>query len=173
MINFWDFNAWSGLNLFAVLLVSLLVANIVKKAIPFLKASLIPTSVLAGGMLIVVAGVYKFITGEVMFDTDFFGGKGTATLELITYHTLALGFIATAFKSGKGKMSKKRTVEIFNTGVTTVATYLLQAVLGFVISLVAAMVIKGFFEAAGVLLPFGYGQGTGQALNYDNKNKMV
>ena len=166
MINFWDFNAWSGLNLFAVLLVSLLVANIVKKAIPFLKASLIPTSVLAGGMLIVVAGVYKFITGEVMFDTDFFGGKGTATLELITYHTLALGFIATAFKSGKGKMSKKRTVEIFNTGVTTVATYLLQAVLGFVISLVAAMVIKGFFEAAGVLLPFGYGQGTGQALNY-------
>ncbi len=166
MLNFWDFNAWSGLNVFAVLLVSLLVANIIKKAIPFLQASLIPTSVLAGGILIAVAGIYKLITDDVMFDTAFFGGHGTATLELITYHTLALGFIATTFKSGKGKMSKKRTEEIFNTGVTTVSTYLLQAVLGLVISMVAAMVIKGFFEAAGVLLPFGYGQGTGQALNY-------
>ena len=166
MLNFWGFNAWSGLNLIAILLVSLLIANIIKKAIPLLRASLIPTSVLAGGILIVVAGVYKLFTGDVMFDTAFFGGNGTAALELITYHTLALGFIATAFKSGKGKMSKKRTVEIFNTGVTTVATYLLQAVLGLIISLVAAMVVKNFFEAAGILLPFGYGQGTGQALNY-------
>lgn len=166
MLNFWDFNAWSGLNVIAVLLVSLLLANIIKKAVPFLQASLIPTSVLAGGLLIAVAGIYKWITDDVMFDTAFFGGHGTATLELITYHTLALGFIATTFKSAKGKLNKKRTVEIFNTGVTTVSTYLLQAVLGLVISLVAALVIKGFFEAAGVLLPFGYGQGTGQALNY-------
>ena len=30
----------------------------------------------------------------------------------------------------------------------------------------AAIVMDGFFQAAGVLLPFGYGQGTGQALNY-------
>jgi len=27
-------------------------------------------------------------------------------------------------------------------------------------------VIEGFFSSAGILLPFGYGQGTGQALNY-------
>lgn len=166
MLNFWDFNAWSGLNVFAVLLASLLVANIIKKAIPFLQASLIPTSVLAGGILIVVAGIYKWATNDVMFDTAFFGGHGTATLELITYHTLALGFIATTFKSGKGKMNKKRTVEIFNTGITTVSSYLLQAVLGLTISLVATIIIKDFFDAAGILLPFGYGQGTGQALNY-------
>lgn len=54
----------------------------------------------------------------------------------------------------------------FNTGVTTVATYLLQAVVGFGITLIAAKIIDGFFAAAGVLLPFGYGQGTGQAMNY-------
>jgi len=79
---------------------------------------------------------------------------------------LALGFIASAFKPSKGKLTKKRTVEIFNTGVTTVATYLLQAVFGLTISLIAAMIVTDFFPAAGVLLPFGYGQGTGQALNY-------
>ena len=40
--------------------------------------------------------------------------------------------------------------------------------LGFGITLVAANVIEGFFSTAGVLLPFGYGQGTGQAMNYGN-----
>ncbi len=166
MENFWDFKVWGTINLIAVLLLSLLVANMLKKSIKFLQVSLIPTSVLGGGILIVVAGFYKLITGEVMFDTAFFGGNGTANLELITYHTLALGFIASTLKTSNGKITKKRAVEIFNTGVTTVSTYLLQAVLGFSISLIAVLFIKDFFPAAGVLLPFGYGQGTGQALNY-------
>ena len=166
MENFWDFNVWGGVNLFTVLLISLLAANLLKKIFPVLKASLVPSSVLGGGILIVIAGIYKFVTGNIMFDTPFFGGNGTTNLELITYHSLALGFIASAFKSSKGKLSKQRTEEIFNTGVTTVATYLLQAVLGFGISLIAVLFIKDFFPAAGVLLPFGYGQGTGQALNY-------
>ena len=166
MENFWDFSVWGGLNLFSVLLISLLAANLMKKFFPIVKASLIPSSVLGGGILIVIAGIYKLCTGNVMFDTRFFGGNGTANLELITYHSLALGFIASAFKSSDGKMTKQRTIEIFNTGVTTVSTYLLQAILGFAISLVACLFVKDFFPAAGVLLPFGYGQGTGQALNY-------
>ena len=62
----------------------------------------------------------------------------------------------------------RRTVEVFNTGVTTVSTYLLQAILGMGITMIAALIIKDFFAAAGILLPFGYGQGTGQALNYGN-----
>lgn len=166
MENFWDFKVWGTLNVIAVLLVSLLVANMLKKGIKFLQASLIPTSVLGGAILVAIAGFYKLFTGDVMFDTAFFGSNGTATLELITYHTLALGFIASTFKESKGKITKKRAVEIFNTGVTTVSTYLLQAVLGFGISLIAALLVKEFFCAAGVLLPFGFGQGTGQALNY-------
>ena len=164
--NFWGCSVWGTYNLIAVLLLSLLAANVLKKAIKFLQASLIPTSVLGGAILVFVAAIYKWITGNVMFDTAFFGSKGTATLETITYHTLALGFIAATFKSSKGKITKQRTEEIFNTGVTTVSTYLLQAVCGFAVSLLAAFVIKDFFKAAGVLLPFGYGQGTGQALNY-------
>ena len=57
-------------------------------------------------------------------------------------------------------------MEIFNTGVTTVSTYLIQGILGMGITMVAALIIKGFFPAAGLLLPFGFGQGTGQAMNY-------
>ncbi|MBQ2201459.1 MAG: hypothetical protein II412_02710, partial [Clostridia bacterium] len=168
MDNFWDFNVWSTISIIAVLLLSLLAASMLRKAIPFLRNSLIPTSVLGGGILIAVAGVYKLIAHEGMFETAFFGNNGTAMLELITYHCLALGFIASAFKPSKGKLTKKRTSEIFNTGVTTVSTYLLQGIFGLGISIVAALLVSGFFNAAGILLPFGYGQGTGQAMNYGN-----
>ena len=166
MDNFWDYNVWGFFNLLAILLASLLAGNMVKRRAPGFKESLIPTSVLGGGILIIVAGIYKFITGEVMFDTAFFGNNGTANMELITYHTLALGFIASTFRPAKGKMTAQRTAEIFNTGVTTVATYLLQGILGMAISMIAAWLLKDFFAAAGLLLPFGYGQGTGQAMNY-------
>ncbi len=168
MENFWDSNVWGSVMIFIVLLASLLVGNMVKKSTPFMQNSLIPTSVIGGAILIIIAAIYKGITGNVMFDTAIFGGDGTAKLEIITYHTLALGFIASAFKSNEGKMSKKRATEIFNTGVTTVSTYLIQAILGLAITLVTAMFISGFFKAAGILLPFGYGQGTGQAMNYGN-----
>ena len=166
MSNFWDFSVWGWILLLGVLLGSLLAGNILKKSIPFLQNSLIPTSVLGGAILLVVAAVYKAITGEVMFDTAAFNNRGTQNLEIITYHALALGFIASAFKTTGGKLTKQRTTEIFNTGITTVSTYLLQAVVGFVITLICTLVINDFFGAAGVLLPFGYGQGTGQALNY-------
>ena len=168
MANFWDFSVWGIILLFGILLGSLLAGNVVKKSIPFLRDSLIPTSVLGGLILLVAAAIYKAVTGEVMFDTAAFNGKGTETLEIITYHTLALGFVASSFKTTGGKLTKQRTGEIINTGVTTVATYLLQGIVGLAITLAATLVISDFFAAAGVLLPFGYGQGTGQALNYGN-----
>jgi len=167
MANFWDFSVWGGINIIAVLLLSLLVANMLKRKIKFLQASLIPTAVLGGIILLIISAVYNVITDKSLFDCGFFGGDGANLLELITYHTLALGFIATTLRGNKRKFTKQRTVEIFNTGVTTVATYLLQAVFGMGITLIVAyFIVPDFFPAAGVLLPFGYGQGSGQALNY-------
>ncbi len=166
MENFWDYKIWSGLITIIVLLAALLAAKVIKKYIPLLSRSLIPTSVLAGGLLVIISGIYRLATGDVFFDTAVFGGNGTVVLETVTYHMLALGFIASTFKKTKGKMTRKRTTEIFNTGVTTVSTYLLQAVVGFGITIIIALIVDGFFPAAGLLLPFGYGQGSGQALNY-------
>lgn len=168
MENFWDYSVWGYINVIVVLLASLLLANILKNQINWLKASLIPTSVLGGAIILIVAGIYKLITGDIMFDTAFFGGNGTNTLEIITYHALALGFIASGLKTSNKKLTKERTVEVFNTGITTVATYIIQAIFGLGITMIAAYFIKDFFVAAGVLLPFGYGQGTGQAMNYGN-----
>ena len=172
MGNFWDFSSWGFFNLTAVLLASLLVANMLKRSIPILEASLIPTSVLGGGILLVISTVYNAVTGQEMFDTTFFGGHGTAWLELLTYHMLALGFTASALKTNDGKMTKDRTTEIFNTGLTTVATYLLQALAGMIICIVAAFFMDDLLEAAGLLLALGYGQGPGQAMNYGGIYEM-
>jgi len=166
MGNFWDFSSWGFFNLIAVLLGSLLVGNMLKRSIPLLRDSLIPTSVLGGGILLLASVVYKSATGTEMFDTPFFGGSGSAWLELLTYHMLALGFTASALKTTGGKMTKQRSIEIFNTGLTTVATYLLQALVGMVICIIAAVYLDDLLEAAGLLLALGYGQGTGQAMNY-------
>ena len=167
MMNFWDFEVWGSLNVISVLLVTLLIANGLKRWVVFLRKSLIPTSVLGGLMLLGIGAIYKAITGRMMFNEAFFGGDGMSFMEVVTYHALALGFIASTLKSSEKKMTKQRSIEVFNTGVTTVATYLLQAVLGLGITLlVATFIMKEFFPAAGVLLPFGYGQGPGQALNF-------
>ena len=166
MGNFWDFSSWGFFNLLAVLLLSLLAANMLKRSIPLLEKSLIPTSVLGGGILLVVSAVYNAVTGDEMFNTAFFGGNGSAWLELLTYHMLALGFTASALKSSGGKMTKERSVEIFNTGLTTVSTYLLQALVGMIICIIGGFFLKELLEAAGLLLALGYGQGPGQAMNY-------
>ena len=167
-MDFWDYNVWGFIMIVATLLGSLLAGNTLKRKIPFLKNSLMPASVIGGTLLIIIAAIFKAIFGEVMFDTAVFNRSGTAYLELITYHTLALGFIASTLKITNSHLNKKRTTEIINTGITTVSTYLIQGVVGLGITMIVALVVKDFFSAAGMLLPFGFGQGTGQAMNYGN-----
>lgn len=167
MENFWDSNVWGSFLLIGILLSSLLVANVLRRKVSFLRNSLIPSSVLGGILILIFVAVYKVCSGGVgLFDAEIFGGNAYSFMEILTYHCLALGFIASTLKSSDAKMTKERSVEIFNTGVTTVSTYLLQGILGMGITMVAALIIKGFFPAAGLLLPFGFGQGTGQAMNY-------
>ena len=153
MNNFWDASVWGFLTLVSVLLFAIITANTLKRMIKPLRNSLIPSSVLGGIILLLVAFFYKQISGTDLFDTDVFNNSGNNTLEVITYHSLALGFIATTFKSSKIKMSKERMSEIFNTGITTVSTYLLQGVIGLGISIITAILVPGFFAASGLLLP--------------------
>lgn len=176
MLNFSESNAWGFIMIIGVLLGSIILANTIKQLIPFLRASLIPTSVLAGGIMLIISITYTLINGENMFETTFFGSYGISSdgtpitglnvLELITYHSLAIGFIATSFKpASSDKPSKSRKMEIIDTGVTTVSTYLLQIIIAMGIALLFPALLYGF-SSGGILLAFGYGQGTGQAFNY-------
>ncbi len=168
MPDFWDSSVWGFISVVATLLLSILIANAMKRLIRPLRVSLIPTPVLAGFLILAVSLIYEAVAGFNFFDTMPFGGKGTEHLETITYHTLALGFIATAYVPSKKKREAGRGAEIFNAGVTTVSTYLLQGILGIAVTLIFAAFTVGMFGGAGVILPFGFGQGTGQAMNYGN-----
>ncbi len=168
MENFWDFRIWGFLNLISIILISLLLANILKKRIKIVEKSLIPTSVLAGILLLIVSAIFNAITGDVFFNLQFFGGNGSSVLETITYHMLAIGFIASTLKTVSGKITKERSSEILNTGITTVASYLIQAIVGMSITIIAALLLTKLLSASGVLLALGFGQGPGQALNYGN-----
>ena len=68
MSNFWDYSVWGFINLLAVLMGSMLVANVLKRHIKLLRYSLIPTSVLGGGLLLVIVGIWRVITGEDLFE---------------------------------------------------------------------------------------------------------
>ena len=43
MNNFWDTSVWGGINVFAMLLLGLLAASLIKKSIKALRDSLVPT----------------------------------------------------------------------------------------------------------------------------------
>ena len=76
MEAFWDYSVWGFFNIFAILLFSLLVANALKKGIPVLEASLIPTSVLAGILLLVFSMIYDQFSDVWFFETVAFNNSG-------------------------------------------------------------------------------------------------
>lgn len=171
-MDFSELTNWGGIFLIAILLAGMMVATMLKNNIPFLKKSLIPTSVLGGIILLVISEIVRVCTGDYLFELSIFGADGYANLEVITYHCLALGFIGGSFKISEKKITKERAGEVFNTGVTTVSTYLLQAVLGLAITIIASLIVVDIFAPSGVILCLGFGQGTGQAMiwggEYDN-----
>ncbi len=166
-VSFFESGVWRSVMLVGVLLLSLLVANMLKRKIPFLKKSLIPNSVLGGLILLVISSICYFISGNYLFNLDLFSkdGSGIRTLEILTYHCLAIGFIAMTLRPMKKASGGKRAVEILNSGISTICTYMIQAIAGIIITALATFAIVGFAPGSGILLAFGYGQGTGQALN--------
>ena len=156
-LNFWDAQVWKFMMELGMLLGSMLFANMLRRLIPILRRSLIPSSVLAGFIVLLVNGLIEKVSGYSFFER--------ITLETLTYHGLGLGFVALALKTGDRNKSKSGKKDVFNTGVAVVATYLVQAIVGLAITLLLAYLI-GSWACGGLLLPMGYGQGPGQAYNW-------
>lgn len=155
--NFWDPGVWSLMIELTILLVGMLTANMLRRLIKPLRQSLIPSSVL-GGFLILIANIaYEKITGTTLFNK--------VTMETLTYHGLGLGFVAMALRSSQREKTKKSNIAVFDAGVTTVSSYLLQGILGLAIT-VGLFYVIGNWPVSGLLLPMGYGQGPGQAYNW-------
>ena len=85
MEHFWDYSVWGFVILFGFVLGSLIIGNVIKKTVPGLQKSLIPTSVISGAFLLFVAGIYRLITKETFFESSLFGGNGIENLEILSH----------------------------------------------------------------------------------------
>ena len=145
---------WNILIQFGILAAAIIVANFLRRKIPFFRKSLMPTAVLAGFLLLILRSV-----GILKLDGNL--------LEMITYHGIAVGFISMSLRVQKKDAADHSSALIgAKSGAMIVSTYLVQAIVGTVVVLILAWtVMPSLFKAAGILLPMGYGQGPGQANN--------
>ena len=151
-------SVWKILVNVGLVLIFLLIGNLIRRVIPFLRKAHIP-SALIGGLLLF------------LFDLAFEAGGieviDKRIMQIITYHALAIGFIAMTLKIAKKEKSTSFFSAVKN-GAITGGTYMLQAVFGILVSLIFFWSTSGsFFYDAGVLLPLGFGQGPGNAMTWD------
>jgi len=157
-LNFWDLEVWSFVITLSILFLGMLAANTLRRRIPFLRRSLIPASVLGGFLILMADWAYRAIFGHSMFNLE--------VLEALTFHGLGLGFVALAWRKADGKRREKEARrDVFNTSTVVVGSYLIQGIVGLTITIPLFYLI-GSYAAGGILLPMGYGQGPGQALNW-------
>jgi len=156
MTSFASLSAWGWLIQFFIIIVALLIANLIRCNVPLLRRSLLPTALVAGLIILCVKPLGFFHT---VVDKS--------SMEIITYHALGLGFVAMALKNKKIK-SQTTTMKVVETGAVTASTYIIQGIIGLLITIPLFLWWnnRDFFYASGLLLPMGYGQGPGQALNF-------
>ena len=143
---------WAPLIQIGIIAMLILVANVLRRKIAFIRNSLMPTAVLAGFLMLLLRNL-----GFEVIDGIF--------LESVTYHAIALGFIALSLRVPEDAEGESKFLAPKN-GALIVSTYLVQALTGLAISLILAYtVMPDLFKASGILLPMAYGQGPGQANN--------
>jgi len=144
----WNFIIQMGLIAGAVIL-----ANVLRRKIALIRKGLMPIAVMAGFILLALkyTGLYR---------------PDGALLEMLVYHSIALGFIAMSLRTAGSDGAPASKGVGFKSGAIIVGTYLVQGVMGLAITLLLSWtVMPDMFQAAGLLLPMGFGQGPGQANN--------
>ena len=145
---------WSFIIQLGVIAGLMLAANLLRRKIAFVRKTLMPTAVLAGFILLAIRSFgWGIVTVEM--------------LEVLTYHGIALGFIALSLRIADTEASLgSERLTAPKSGALIVSCYTIQGMAGLIISLLLSYTIMpDLFKASGILLPMGYGQGPGQANN--------
>ena len=163
----WDFTmanygeVWAFLVQIGLLLMFLLLGNILRRTIPLFRKCLIPSALLGGALLLVVNIILK------RFDLVMINNR---TMQVITYHCLAIGFAAMSLKTEKSAHKTKKA-QVVEFGALQGGTYMLQAFVGLAITIVLFLLTRYgkniISYVCGLILPLAYGQGPGNALTWD------
>jgi len=145
--DLWNIVIQLGLIAFAIL-----ACNLLRSRVRAIRSAMMPVAVMAGFLLLLLkyAGLIR-IDGTMM--------------EFLVYHGIALGFIAMSLRV-PDRAANRRDRAALKSGAIIVSTYMVQGVVGLIISITLGYTLMpGLFKASGLLLPMGYGQGPGQANN--------
>ena len=151
---------WSALVQVFIIALAVLAGNILRRKVKVLRRSLIPSALL-GGLIILLLKMWA----------DFNGIIDKRFMETVTYHTLALGFIAMSLRASK-ETDRANTRTVIDTGTLTIGTYIVQGIIGLLVTIPMYLwwrnpeAGRDIFYSGGLLVPMGYGQGPGQALNF-------
>ncbi len=157
---------WNLIIQVGLIALFLLLANLLRRKIPFFRKSLMPTAVLAGFLFLILRTAGLFIFKAETLEKLPYNPFDTTILETVTYHGIAIGFIALSLRVTKKSGEEKSGLVAPKSGALIVSTYLVQGIAGLVISLLLFFTfMPNLFAASGILLPMGYGQGPGQANN--------
>ena len=164
LIDYSQSSTWNAVLVLGIIAVMILVAIYLRRYRIFHK-SLLPTAVLGGFLMLVVklvgvkAGVFHTDSAAYI--------KFNSVLQVLTYHGIAVGFIAMSLRTPNSDAKKGDKLVGPKSGAIIVSSYMIQGLVGLAISLgLSYTVMPKLFRASGILLPMGYGQGPGQANNF-------
>ncbi|NMV82220.1 MAG: hypothetical protein GX816_01545, partial [Erysipelotrichia bacterium] len=173
--NSGNFNVtWSIVFGILVVLAILLLSNMLRRVIPFLRKSLLPVAFIGGAIGLGLKIAFQYgelaVTGLNVYTDGF-----KAMLQVITYHALAIGFIALALKTVNKERTKSKEMgrDSVKGGIIIIGSYLLQAIIGVSITIVLSLVFTSVVPYAGVILPLGFGQGPGQAMTWGSTYEQL
>jgi len=158
-------NEYLSFGVITVLTVCLfiLLANIIRRKIPFFRRLLMPTAVIAGLLGLVVKEVILAIWGFNIFNE--------ITLNSIVYHMLPIAFISLCLRDRDNYSrdltkdeTKYKRVSAAKSGSLFASAYLLQGIVGIGVTAILAITIMPELNmGTGIMLALGYGQGPQQA----------
>ena len=122
--NSGDFNVtWSIVIGILIVLTILLLSNTLRRVIPFLRKSLLPVAFLGGAIGLGLKIAFQYgefaVTGQNVYTDGF-----KAMLQVITYHALAVGFIALGLKAVNKERAKSKEMgrDSVKSGIIIVGT---------------------------------------------------
>ena len=141
----------------------ILAANVLRRKIPAFRRSLMPTAVIAGLLGLGMKETVLALTGVNVFNMEALGG--------LIYHLLPVAFIALCLRDkddyaaefDRGKVAVERVAAV-RSGAVIISTYLLQGIVGILVTLFFALTFMPELNpATGIMLALGFGQGPQQA----------
>ena len=127
----WDFTlanydvVWSFMVQLGLLLLFLMIGNILRRKVAFLRKGQVPSALLGGFLLLITNVIFKRFGYNII---------NNQIMQVVTYHCLAIGFAAMSLKSEKSN-HKTNPTQVVEYGALQGGTYMLQAMVGLGITL--------------------------------------